>query len=202
MRAAAEGGVRLLVVAIVLTIALAGFANNAHSQATANGAVWVDTNGGVVGPALGNDKILLKIPSVGNIVVLVSTPVIPTTLGDPIRWKYEINTDLTPQPTLAMRFQSSDCTGQGYADLLPFNITSGNTVQVSQLYDSVNRWLIVGSFPTVVPIPHFNSQLVQGLQGPGAYCQTVNVNQNAIAIVPVTHFIDQQTLASPAMLLQ
>jgi len=99
-----------LVVAIVLTITLAGFANNAHSQATANGAVWVDTTGNVVGPALGNDMILLKIPSVGNIVVLVNTPVFPTTLGDPIRWKYSINTDLVPEPTIVMRFQSSDCT--------------------------------------------------------------------------------------------
>ena len=152
-----------LVVAIVLTITLAGFANNAHSQATANGAVWVDTTGNVVGPALGNDMILLKIPSVGNIVVLVNTPVFPTTLGDPIRWKYSINTDLVPEPTIVMRFQSSDCTGQGYVDVLPFDITSGNTVQVSQFYDSLKRWLVVGSFPTVGPIPHFNSQLVQGL---------------------------------------
>ena len=191
-----------LVVAIVLTIALAGFANNALSQPTANGAVWVDTNGNVVGPALGNDMILLKIPSVGNIVVLVSTPVIPTTLGDPIRWKYELNTGLVPEPTIVMRFQSSDCTGQRYVDVFPFNIPSGNTVQVSQYFDSVRRWLVVGSFPTVVPIPQFNSQLVQGLQGPGAYCQTVDVNQNPVAIVPVTQVIDEQTLASPAMLLQ
>jgi hypothetical protein len=79
--------------------------------------------------------------------------------------------------------------------------TVGNTVQATQLDDSVNHWLIIGSFPVTSPVPQFHSQTVQNLQGAGSFCQTVNVKQGG-SVVPITHFIDQATLASPAMVLQ
>jgi hypothetical protein len=196
---------RRLAVAIFSAVALAGFANNAHLQTIATGAVWVDTNGNFVGPALGNQMILLKIPSVGQIVLLVNIPVYPTTFGDPIRWKYSFtNINVVPEFPIVMSFESSDCSGQGYSPV--FSPTIGNTILASQYFDSVRRWLVVGAYPTIGLVPHFNSQLVQGsgfapLLGSGAYCQTVDVKQGG-PVVPVTHVIDQQTLASPSLMLQ
>jgi len=190
---------RCATVAMALGIVIFGMNTTAHSQTQpATGAVWVDPNGNVVGPALGNEAILLKIPSVGQLVLGIGITVFPSTIGDPIRWKYDFR--FVPEFNIVMSFDSADCSGQGFLHTY-FGTATGNTVVVLQFFDSVHHWLVVGSYPTIDPVPHFNSQIVQGLQGPGAYCQTVNVTQGG-PVVPVTHVIDQQTLASPPMVLQ
>jgi hypothetical protein len=196
---------RRLAVSVFLTIALTSFSNNANLQTVASGAVWVDINGNVVGPALDNQTILLKIPSVGHIVLPVDIPVFPTTFGDPIRWKYRFGNQTVPAFPLVMSFVSSDCSGQGYLLALR-SLTIGNTVQVEQYFDSVRYWLVVARYPRIDLAPQFNSQLVQGsgfppLVGPGAFCQTVGVWQGG-PVVPVTDVIDQQTWQSPELLLQ
>jgi hypothetical protein len=197
---------RRLVASVLSTIVLTSFSTNAHLQNIASGAVWVDINGNVVGPALGNQSILLKIPSVGHIVLPVDTPVFPRTFGDPIRWKYRFGVQTVPAFPLVMSFESSDCSGQGYLLASRQPLTIGNTVQVEQYFDSVRYWLVVARYPRIDLAPHFNSQLVQGsdfppLLGPGAFCQTVNVWQGG-PVVPVTDVIDQQTWQSPELLLQ
>jgi hypothetical protein len=196
---------RRLAVSVFLTIALTSFSNNANLQTVASGAVWVDIKGNVVGPALDNQTILLKIPSVGHIVLPVDIPVFPTTFGDPIRWMYRFGNQTVPSFPLVMSFVSSDCSGQGYLPALR-SLTIGNTVQAEQYFDSVRHWLVVARYPRIDFAPHFNSQLVQGsgfppLFGPGAFCQTVGVWQGG-PVVPVTDVIDQQTWQSPELLLQ
>jgi hypothetical protein len=176
---------------------------SAASQSS-GGAVWVDPNGTVVGPLVGNNQILLKIPAVGNIVLIVGEPVVyPTQVGEPIRYVYTFN--VIASSAIVIRYPSADCSGQGYV-FATVGLIVGADGLTSQFFDSVNRWLVVASGPVVHPPPQFNSQLVQGigvppLEGPGAYCQTVDVFQGG-PVMAVTHVINQSTLASPPLSLR
>jgi hypothetical protein len=194
MYAVSSNVLHKFIVAIVSAVAI---------QTPALGAVWVNTQGVTVGPALDAQTILLQIPGSGKIVVGVGIAVYPTTIGDPIRWQYSF-VNSVPSPVIVMSFASSDCTGQGYTRALVPAI--GSTVQATQFSDSINDWLVMSSYPAITPAPHFNSQVVRGagfppLDGPGAYCQTVDVSQGG-SVVPVTLMINQSTLASPAMSIQ
>lgn len=189
---------RSTLMGLVTALALCGVAGGAIAQGSpASGPVWVDINGNVVGPAVGADGILFDIPSLGAVVLPVRDAVLPMNVGDPVRWRIGRQWYMVRMPVV-MRFESSDCSGQGYAD--SGSPDPGNSFLVRDIFDSVKRWIIVSSYAEVSPKPHFNSQLVQGepgwappLNGYGIVCQSVDVYQGG-TVVQVLRLVEVPTL--------